>query len=94
MTRSRQKRDFKVFKICCIVSLYPTSFNKFDNTWAFMYLSIYTLQGLNTDKVRPNVPKIAIILTDGMSQNMKETLEEAKVIHAAGIIVFVIGKKW
>ena len=55
--------------------------------------SIYTLQGLNTDKVRPDVPKIAIILTDGMSQNMRETLEEAKVVHAAGIIVFVIGKK-
>ena len=50
------------------------------------------LQGLNAEKARPDIPHIAIILTDGMSQDMRSTLEEAKVVHSAGISVFVIGK--
>ena len=51
------------------------------------------LQGLSPDKTRPDIPHIAIILTDGMSQDMTETLTEANNVHEAGISAFVIGTK-
>jgi collagen type VI alpha len=40
---------------------------------------------------RPNVPHIAIVLTDGMSQNFDYTTQEAAAAHAQGITTFVIG---
>ena len=42
---------------------------------------------------REGIPHIAVVLTDGMSQNMEATLEEAPLVHEAGITVFVIGKQ-
>lgn len=40
---------------------------------------------------RPSVPHIAIVLTDGMSQNSSYTEQEAAAVHGQGITVFVIG---
>lgn len=40
---------------------------------------------------RPNVPHITIVLTDGMSQNLSYTEQEAAAMHGQGITVFVIG---
>lgn len=48
-------------------------------------------KGFAKEKARPDIPHIAIILTDGMSQDMKSTLEEARKVHDSGITVFVIG---
>lgn len=47
---------------------------------------------MSREKTRAGIPHIAIVLTDGMSQNMKATLEEAQLVHDAGISVFVIGE--
>ncbi|XP_062601604.1 cartilage matrix protein-like [Saccostrea cucullata] len=40
---------------------------------------------------RPDVPHIVIILTDGMSQDFRYTVQEAAAAHNQGITVFVIG---
>lgn len=46
---------------------------------------------MSRESTRAGLPHIAVVLTDGMSQNMKETLQEAAAVHEAGISVFVIG---
>ncbi|XP_045173658.2 collagen alpha-5(VI) chain-like [Mercenaria mercenaria] len=48
-------------------------------------------KGLALKNTRPGIPHIAIVLTDGMSQNVPMTLEQAKILHDQGITVFVIG---
>ncbi|KAH3884485.1 collagen alpha-4(VI) chain-like isoform X2 [Dreissena polymorpha] len=48
-------------------------------------------KGMTSATVRPSIPHIAIVLTDGMSQDMGATLKEAALVHKAGITVFVIG---
>lgn len=65
-------------------------FFRFICTTLLIIMLIFT-QGLARDKTRSDVPHIAIILTDGMSQNMQATLEESRRVHEAGITVFVIG---
>ena len=47
--------------------------------------------GFSQDIVRPNIPKIAIFLTDGLSRDEKRTAKEANLTHDAGITVFSIG---
>lgn len=54
-------------------------------------LSYLHTKGLSPSQTRPSVPHIAVVLTDGMSQDMPATLREAKKVHEAGITVFVIG---
>ena len=49
------------------------------------------LKGFDETSTRPGIPHIAIILTDGMSQNVSDTIENAKLMHDKGITVFVIG---
>lgn len=40
---------------------------------------------------RPGVPKIAIVMTDGRSQNKTETCKAAKRLRDSGVKVFAIG---
>lgn len=40
---------------------------------------------------RPNATHVAIIITDGRSQNRESTLEAAKIAKAKGIKIFAIG---
>lgn len=54
-------------------------------------LSYLHTKGLSSKNTRPGIPHIAIVLTDGMSQNMPVTLQQAKLVHENGITVFVIG---
>ena len=47
--------------------------------------------GFASSVARPNVAKIAIVLTDGLSLDAELTAQEARFAHAAGINVFAIG---
>lgn len=47
--------------------------------------------GFAPNVARPNVAKIAIVLTDGLSLDAELTAQEARFAHAAGIKVFAIG---
>jgi hypothetical protein len=51
-------------------------------------------KGFDEKNTRPGIPHIAIILTDGMSQNVSNTIENALLMHEKGITVFVIGKSF
>ncbi|WAR03535.1 COCA1-like protein [Mya arenaria] len=48
-------------------------------------------KGMSLEQTRPDVPRVAIVLTDGMSQNMTATLQNAALVHRSAITVFVIG---
>ncbi|KAL4224060.1 collagen [Mactra antiquata] len=54
-------------------------------------LSYLYEKGMSSEKTRPDIPHIAIVLTDGQSQDPKSTKAKAKLLHDAGISVFVIG---
>ncbi|XP_064613512.1 collagen alpha-4(VI) chain-like [Liolophura sinensis] len=49
---------------------------------------------LSDDNVRPGVPKIGIVLTDGLSNTPDRTKEEAYLAREEGIIMFVVGIGW
>ncbi|KAL3856153.1 hypothetical protein ACJMK2_010941 [Sinanodonta woodiana] len=48
-------------------------------------------KGLSRSKTREGIPRIAIVITDGQSQNMTATFIEAAKVHDDGIIAFVVG---
>jgi len=48
-------------------------------------------QGMSASVTREGVPRVAIILTDGMSQTPLATADQARLVHQQGITVFVIG---
>ena len=43
------------------------------------------------DVARPNVAQIAIVLTDGLSADERQTAKEARIAHKLGIKTFAIG---
>ena len=68
-----------------------TSAGTYTNTSAA--ISLVTNQVLSTAAVaRNNVPRIAIVLTDGKSQEAWKTAEAAKEAKASGIKMYAIGK--
>ena len=48
-------------------------------------------RGFSREQARRHVAHIAIILTDGQSEDTQETMREAKLAHKQGIYLFVIG---
>ncbi|XP_050409287.1 collagen alpha-5(VI) chain [Patella vulgata] len=54
-------------------------------------LSFLRTKVFTQDQVRQGVPRIAIVLTDGLSNYPDETVRESKELHLNGITVFVIG---
>ncbi|KAK6180506.1 hypothetical protein SNE40_012649 [Patella caerulea] len=47
--------------------------------------------GFAGDKSRPEVARVAIVITDGQSRNLFETVEESRKAHKEGIYVFAVG---
>ncbi|XP_052796198.1 cartilage matrix protein-like isoform X2 [Mya arenaria] len=54
-------------------------------------LKLARQQGFSADVVRPNVPKLIIVLTDGLSRDEIQTAREARLAQAMGIKAFAIG---
>lgn len=54
-------------------------------------LRLVRQRGFAPNVARPNIAKIAIVLTDGLSMDADLTAQEARYAHAAGIKVFSIG---
>ena len=49
------------------------------------------MRNVFASEARPDVPKIAVVITDGKSEFPAATRQEASLAHAAGITVFAIG---
>jgi len=61
-----------------------------ENTDLYLGLNVARTQVLNA--ARPNVPKIIIVLTDGVAtREVEKTIPEANACHQDGIKVFTIG---
>ena len=48
-------------------------------------------RGFGQERARRHVAHIAILLTDGQSEDMEETIREAKLAHKQGIYLFAVG---
>ena len=54
-------------------------------------LRMMRLDGFARGIARPNVARIAIVVTDGLSADERQTAKEARLAHKAGITVFAVG---
>ena len=65
---------------------------EYGNTYLDRALAMVRTQGLNPDYgSRPEVPQIAVIITDGESTDPSKTRTELKKLHAQNYILYAIG---
>jgi len=54
-------------------------------------LKLVRQQGFAASVERPDVAKVVIVLTDGLSRDEQATAREARMVHARGINVYAVG---
>ena len=60
-------------------------------TYTYDALDGVRTQGLNSEIVRPNVARIAVVMTDGESYYPEKTAAAAKKLKDEGVVVFAVG---
>ena len=60
-------------------------------TYTYDALDGVRTQGLSPGLVRPNVARVAIVMTDGESYYPDKTAEAAKKLKDEGVVVFAVG---
>lgn len=60
-------------------------------TYTYDALDGVRTQGLNSNIVRPDVTRIAIVMTDGESYDLDRTAAAAKKLKDDGVVVFAVG---
>ncbi|KAL3866044.1 hypothetical protein ACJMK2_043385 [Sinanodonta woodiana] len=101
--RDKTRVGVSIFSFTYQPSIALTTYDNKENLKRAVNQTRYLTGGTNTHialselrrsgfrNARPNVSRIAIVMTDGQSQDFKKTFEEAQRLKATGVIVFAVG---